>query len=92
MANGNPKPPDLAARGGCWFAAGPVQIHLGVQTDFVPAEKAHPGIRVTGIHAYAQHLTDHGADVTWDDKLPGHHRFYTHDPVGNRIEFLEPVR
>lgn len=22
--------------------------------------------------------------------LPGHRRFYAHDPVGNRLEFLEP--
>jgi hypothetical protein len=86
-----PKPPVLAARGGCWFAAGPVQLHLGIETDFIPAKKAHPGIRVTGIHAYAQRLTAHGTTVTWDDNLPGHHRFYAHDPVGNRLEFLEPI-
>jgi hypothetical protein len=85
-----PKPPTLAGRGGCWFAAGTAQLHLGIQTDFTPATKAHPGIRVTDIHAYAQRLTDHGAPVTWDDNLPGHHRFYSLDPVGNRLEFLEP--
>ena len=36
-----PKPPELAARGGCWFASGDVQIHFGVDTDFRPARKAH---------------------------------------------------
>ncbi|MFG3428428.1 VOC family protein [Streptomyces californicus] len=85
-----PKPPVLAARGGCWFAAEPVQLHLGVEQDFHPAKKAHPGLRVTGIEAYAAHLEAHGADVTWDDDLPAHRRFYAHDPVGNRLEFLEP--
>ncbi len=86
-----PKPPALAARGGCWFSAGGVQLHLGIEQDFTPARKAHPGLRVTRIHAYAERLRQHGAPVTWDDNLPGHHRFYSEDPVGNRLEFLQPV-
>ncbi|MBT2542647.1 glyoxalase [Streptomyces sp. ISL-44] len=83
------KPPLLAARGGCWFAAGPVQLHLGVEEGFRPARKAHPGLRVTGIDAYAKRLEERGAEVVWDDGLPGHRRFYSEDPVGNRLEFLE---
>ncbi|MGW1027263.1 VOC family protein [Streptomyces sp. NPDC002577] len=86
-----PKPPALAARGGCWFQAGQVQLHLGVETDFRPAKKAHPGLRVHDIESYATRLAARGADVTWDDDLPGHRRFYSEDPVGNRLEFLEPV-
>ncbi|AKJ12634.1 glyoxalase [Streptomyces incarnatus] len=85
-----PKPPVLAARGGCWFQAGAVQLHLGIETDFRPAKKAHPGLRVTEIEAYAARLTALGAQVTWDDNLPGHLRFYSEDPVGNRLEFLQP--
>ncbi|MGW6846798.1 VOC family protein [Streptomyces sp. NPDC054958] len=84
-----PKPPVLAARGDCWFAAGPVQLHLGVEEDFRPARKAHPGLRVTDIEAYANRLRERGATVVWDDNLPGHRRFYSQDPVGNRLEFLE---
>ncbi|MGY5103837.1 VOC family protein [Streptomyces sp. 900105245] len=85
-----PKPPALAARGGCWFRAGAVQLHLGVEDGFRPATKAHPGLRVTDIEAYADRLTARGAPVTWDDNLPGHRRFYSRDPVGNRLEFLQP--
>ncbi|MFD7994464.1 VOC family protein [Streptomyces mexicanus] len=85
-----PKPPVLAARGGCWFQAGAVQLHLGIEEDFRPAHKAHPGLRVTDIEAYAARLAAHGAPVTWDDDLPGHRRFSSRDPVGNRLEFLEP--
>ncbi|MCX5406764.1 glyoxalase [Streptomyces sp. NBC_00335] len=85
-----PKPPVLAARGGCWFAAGPVQLHLGIEEDFHPARKAHPGLRVDGIVTYAERLQARGATVVWDDNLPGHRRFYSEDPVGNRLEFLEP--
>ncbi|MFD3695621.1 VOC family protein [Streptomyces sp. NPDC058646] len=84
------KPPVLAARGGCWFAAGGVQLHLGVEEDFRPARKAHPGLRVTGIEEYARRLEERGAEVVWDDNLPGRRRFYSEDPVGNRLEFLEP--
>jgi hypothetical protein len=85
-----PKPPALAARGGVWFAAGGCVLHLGVEAAFRPARKAHPGIRVRGIDALAERLTATGAPVTWDDALPGHRRFYSEDPVGNRLEFLEP--
>ena len=93
-----PKPPILAARGGCWFRTGPesednagaVEIHLGVEDPFVPARKAHPGVRVTGIYAFAKRLEERGVKVVWDYDLPGHERFHSEDPVGNRLEFLEP--
>ncbi|MFF7232809.1 VOC family protein [Streptomyces sioyaensis] len=98
-----PKPPALAARGGWgspllersrelggWFEAGTARLHLGIEADFRPARKAHPGIRVHGIDAFAARLTAAGATVTWDDALPGHRRFYSVDPAGNRLEFLEP--
>jgi hypothetical protein len=35
------KPAALAGRGGCWFRAGAAVLHLGVETPFVPARKAH---------------------------------------------------
>ncbi|WP_060884407.1 VOC family protein [Streptomyces caniscabiei] len=85
------KPPALAVRGGCWFAAGAVLLHLGTEADFRPPRKAHPGLRVRDIDAFAARLAGCGALVTWDDDLPGHRRFYSEDPVGNRLEFLEPV-
>ncbi|RYJ07465.1 MAG: glyoxalase [Actinomycetales bacterium] len=85
-----PKPPVLAARGGCWFRGGGLEVHLGVERDFAPALKAHPGILVGSIHALADRLERHGHQVTWDDHFPGHHRFYAADPWGNRLEFLEP--
>ncbi|MFI9261271.1 VOC family protein [Streptomyces sioyaensis] len=85
-----PKPPALAARG-CWFEAGTARLHLGIEPDFRPSRKAHPGLRVHGIDAFAARLTAAGATVTWDDALPGHRRFYSVDPAGNRLEFLEPV-
>ncbi|WP_029723644.1 VOC family protein [Salinispora cortesiana] len=84
------KPPALAARGGCWFRSGGLEIHLGVEQNFRPARKAHPGILVDDIDALAKHLGEHGIEVDWDDNFPGHRRIYAHDPLGNRLEFLEP--
>lgn len=78
-------------RGGCWFRAGAVQLHLGIEEDFRAVGKAHPGPRVTGIDACAARLESGGAAVTRESALPGHERFHTQDPVGNRLEFLEPL-
>ena len=86
-----PKPPVLAARGGCWFAAGGLELHLGVEPAFVPARKAHPALLVDGLDALAERLAGAGSPVTWDPDFPGHRRFYVDDPFGNRLEVLEPM-
>jgi catechol 2,3-dioxygenase-like lactoylglutathione lyase family enzyme len=83
------KPPVLAARGGCWFRGHGIELHLGVEADFRPAGKAHPGLLVTDIDDWAARIEQAGAPVTWDADFPGMRRFYSQDPVGNRLEFLE---
>lgn len=85
------KPAALAARGGCWFRSGGWEVHLGVERDFTPARKAHPGVLVTDLDALALRLTDAGAPVLWDPDFPGFRRIYSADPWGNRLEFLEPT-
>ena len=85
------KPGVLAARGGCWFRSGGLEVHLGVDPDFVPAGKAHPGILVTDLDAVAQRLETADVAVRWDSDFPGHRRFYADDPFGNRLEFLQPA-
>lgn len=84
------KPPALAARGGVWFRSGSTELHLGVEADFHPARKAHPGLLSTDLDALAARLGAAGVEVHWDENLPGYRRFHTHDPVGNRLEFLAP--
>ncbi|HEY3906605.1 MAG TPA: VOC family protein [Streptosporangiaceae bacterium] len=84
------KPAGLAGRGGCWFGGGTLELHLGVEENFAPARKAHPGILVSGLAGLAARLEAAGASVTWDTELSGHDRFYSDDPFGNRLEFLAP--
>ena len=82
------KPASLKTNGGVWFGAEGVNIHLGVELDFVPAKKAHPAFRVRDIDALAKRIKTGGFMVVWDDRLPNTRRFYSADPFGNRIEFM----
>jgi hypothetical protein len=46
------KPEALRSRGGVWFALPDArQLHVGVERDFAPAGKAHPGLRRRGRRA-----------------------------------------
>ena len=85
-----PKPPVLAARGGCWFTSGAAVLHLGVEEPFSPARKAHPAFLAEDIGALQATLTAAGyACVRSDGEVPGVRRFHTHDPFGNRVEFQQ---
>jgi catechol 2,3-dioxygenase-like lactoylglutathione lyase family enzyme len=83
-----PKPPELAARGGVWFALGPQSLHVGVEQDFRPALKAHPAFSCEDADALAASLEAAGAPVSWNGGVPGIRRFYTADPFGNRLEIV----
>jgi catechol 2,3-dioxygenase-like lactoylglutathione lyase family enzyme len=86
------KPPALAARGGAWFRSGTAELHLGVEEPFAPARKAHPGLVVSELDELIARLRAAGAPVQPDPNFPGFRRIYTTDPVGNRVELLEPER
>jgi catechol 2,3-dioxygenase-like lactoylglutathione lyase family enzyme len=83
------KPPDLAARGGCWFEAGEVKVHLGVEKNFAPARKAHPAFIVDDLKGLTAVLTSAGYGVAHDQPLEGYDRIFVDDPFGNRIELME---
>ncbi|MGB3412617.1 MAG: VOC family protein [Microthrixaceae bacterium] len=85
-----PKPPRLAARGGCWFSNGEVQLHLGIEADFRPARKAHPALLVDDLAALVARLSEAGVEIRRDEPLDGYDRVYVDDPFGNRIELMEP--
>jgi catechol 2,3-dioxygenase-like lactoylglutathione lyase family enzyme len=80
------KPPKLAARGGAWFEAGPVRIHVGVEEPFHPAAKAHPALTIRDLRRF---IESSGLDATWSDEIPGVVRCHVVDPFGNRIELID---
>jgi catechol 2,3-dioxygenase-like lactoylglutathione lyase family enzyme len=75
---------------GAWFRAGSQELHVSEYEDFAPAAKAHPAFELDGteLDALAERLAAVGAEVRWDERLPGARRFYSFDPAGNRLEFL----
>lgn len=86
-----PKPPDLAARGGCWFEGGGAHVHLGVEQDFRPARKAHPALLVDDLEAFAAALAEAGVAFEPGKPLDGYRRGDVVDPFGNRIELMQKL-
>ncbi len=84
-----PKPAAIAGRGGLWVTRGAINLHLGVETPFSPARKAHPCLSVDDLDGIASALTAAGHPVDWDDKIEGVRRFFVADPFGNRIEIMQ---
>ena len=87
-----PKPPDLAKRGGVWFENDRVKVHLGIDPDFRPARKAHPGLLVRNLNELIRNLRVAGVEVVEAEPLAGYFHVYIADPFGNRIELMEPSR
>jgi catechol 2,3-dioxygenase-like lactoylglutathione lyase family enzyme len=88
-----PKTGGTRGSGGCWFLLDGAELHVGVQAEFLPARKAHPGLRVAtvaALEALATRLIEAGHPVRWDERLPDHRRFFTDDPWDNRLEFAGP--
>ncbi|WP_018924280.1 VOC family protein [Salsuginibacillus kocurii] len=83
------KPPALKGRGGAWFQVGAEQVHVGIEEGFKAAKKAHPAFQVQEIEEVVRALEQANIPCERDDSLPRAKRFYTEDPFGNRLEFLE---
>lgn len=85
-----PKPPELASRGGVWFQTAGVSLHLGVETDFRPARKAHPALLVDQLEAFLQVCLANRIETDLSQPpLAGYRRAHIFDPFGNRIELME---
>lgn len=82
------KPTELKKHGGCWFSSGTVQIHLGVDSDFRSARKAHPALLCANYDQLVTRLKNAGVDTKEDHSIPGVHRCHIFDPFGNRIELI----
>lgn len=92
-----PKPTELAQRGGAWFRhPGGAEIHLGIDEP-AQGKNAHPGLEVettAELERLAAHLEALGYDVDWSQRHNAEwfERFHTHDPFGNRLEFLHVLK
>ena len=85
-----PKPEALRARGGCRFRAGAQELHVGVEQEFAPARKAHPGLVVDDLATLCERLSGAGHEPETDkETIPGAARAYVHDPFGNRLELRQ---
>lgn len=84
-----PKPPALAARGGCWFERDGLKVHLGVDPDFRPARKAHPAFVVDDLQSVVASLVAAGAAVEEAEPIDRIERAFAHDPFGNRLELID---
>ena len=86
------KPPDLAKRGGAWFQSEFVQLHLGVESDFRPARKAHPAFVVDDLDSLIARVQTAGYETdTSQPPLDGYKRAHIFDPFGNRIELIQKL-
>lgn len=85
-----PKPTPLIERGGVWFLLpDKTQVHYGIKPDFIPETKAHPAFLCSDLDGLAQKLEEADYPIKWDTALAPRRRFYSVDPVGNRLEFLD---
>ncbi len=85
-----PKPAELAKRGGAWFQAGAVHLHLGVEADFCAARKAHPAFLVDDLVGLIAKVESAGFEAdTTQPPLKKYKRVHVFDPFGNRIELME---
>jgi len=85
-----PKPESLRVRGGVWFDAGGLDIHVSVEDPRLgPDSQRHFGIECTDVEGLKAKLKTAGIET--DDGRPAPwKRFFVRDPFGNRIEIHEP--
>jgi len=83
------KPSSLKGRGGCWFACGAQELHVGVESGFHPAKKAHPAFLVDDLAKMRERLERAAVEIKHQPDLPNARRIFVDDPFGNRIELVE---
>lgn len=84
-----PKPEPLRARGGVWFDAGGLDIHVSVEEPRAGIDaQRHFGLECSDVQGLRASLKAAGIEI--DDGRPAPwKRFFVRDPFGNRIEIHE---
>jgi catechol 2,3-dioxygenase-like lactoylglutathione lyase family enzyme len=90
-----PKPENLRKRGGAWYRAGSVELHVSVE-DLPSAQneasRRHVCFCTPDLEAAERRLRDAGVAILVDNQpTPGWLRFYVRDPGGCRIEIAQRV-
>ena len=84
-----PKPEPLRVRGGVWFDAGWLDIHVSVEEARVgPDAYRHFGLECADVEGLRAKLSAAGVG-TEDGRPAPWKRFFVRDPFGNRIEIHE---
>ena len=81
--------PNARERGGVWFRAGAASLHLGSNTEFVPAAYTHPALLVDDLATYVERASAAGCTIEPQKPFSGFIRVHTFDPFGNRIELIQ---
>lgn len=85
-----PKPAPLAARGGVWFDADGLDLHISIDDERGGADTLrHFGLECVQLDQLRESLIAAGVEIHEGWPAPWK-RFFVRDPFGNRIEFHEP--
>ena len=79
----------MAGRNSIWFIAGPVNLHLGIEPDFVPAKRAHPALVVDSLDEIVAACGLANLATRPDTSFNGFRRVHVFDPFGNRLELIQ---
>jgi len=81
-----PKPESMRVRGGVWFDAGGLDLHVSVEESRPgPDSYRHFGLECPEVDELRARLTAAGIETETGRPAPWK-RFYVRDPFGNRIE------
>ena len=84
-----PKPEPLRVRGGVWFDAGGLDVHVSVEEQQGDADvQRHFGLECSAVDGIRARLQVAGIE-TVDGRPAPWKRFFVRDPFGNRIEIHE---
>jgi catechol 2,3-dioxygenase-like lactoylglutathione lyase family enzyme len=85
-----PKPEPLRVRGGVWFDAGGLDVHISVEEQRGVADsQRHFGLECADVDGVQARLKAAGLETESGRPAPWK-RCFVRDPFGNRIEIHEP--